>query len=110
MNRRPPSSTRTYTLFPYTTLCRSASVKFRAFCARLARHSRIFRAPVQRTWPREDSVPVRQKIQRLGRENDSVPVRVCCQCPFGVLAMKLQSIFLLGVLGDRKSTRLNSSH
>src|SRR3546814_13267206 len=42
MIRRPPRSTRTDTLFPYTTLFRSSSAQMAALHARLARAERPF--------------------------------------------------------------------
>src|SRR3546814_18433541 len=71
MNRRPPRSTRTDTLFPYTTLFRSEAGRARA----LAGQARTGRpgAPVAKAAYRA----------RLGKRPG---------------------------IGDRKSTRLNSSH
>src|SRR3546814_6221434 len=46
MIRRPPRSTRTYTLFPYTTLFRSALIRPTALVARLM----LERRPSLRRW------------------------------------------------------------
>src|SRR3546814_2147224 len=45
MIRRPPRSTRTDTLFPYTTLFRSAWTRVSTICERLAATPSISRAP-----------------------------------------------------------------
>src|SRR3546814_1284242 len=45
MRRRPPRSTRTDTLFPYTTLFRSSTKQTRTFCAGRSNASPIFSAP-----------------------------------------------------------------
>src|SRR3546814_20364977 len=93
MIRRPPRSTRTDTLFPYTTLCRSdpspqcqrradhvadLSVAVGAFY-RFARHQRGFAAAMAQ---------LHHRAQVRGETH-----------PFFTVALE-----------DRKSTRLNSSH
>src|SRR3546814_15041512 len=69
MIRRPPRSTRTDTLFPYTTLFRSpdrtAEEADRAARARLRRG--LHRAPRRRLLP----LPPRRRIALLGRQPDS---------------------------------------
>src|SRR3546814_8130743 len=54
MIRRPPRSTRTYTLFPYTTLFRAGSA-----LARLAAHERGLRALWRQSLHRLAAVPAR---------------------------------------------------
>src|SRR3546814_11958045 len=93
MIRRPPRSTRTDTLFPYTTLFRS-------------RVRRVeLDEPVQRVHRLGVVVGLVERIRRhqLGLRR---PDRV------GVLALDLveQRGGLLELALDRKSTRLNSSH
>src|SRR3546814_16170227 len=72
MIRRPPSSTRTDTLFPYTTLCRSLI---------------------------EALLPHRRAQELIGvAEHPGAHLAIC--------QLMVQS----REFGDRKSTRLNSSH
>src|SRR3546814_15574009 len=86
MIRRPPRSTRTDTLFPYTTLFRSAEVEHIARGGDEMRH-------------RRDILVVRERgVQGGGR-----------------LDQMLDDLTLVGgaklaLLEDRKSTRMNSSH
>src|SRR3546814_18293190 len=77
---RPPRSTRTDTLFPYTTLFRSDRV-------RLRRHRPVRR--LRRRRPHRPRVAGRDLLRRTGGRRR----RVRREGP-----------------GDRKSTRLNSSH
>src|SRR3546814_11944204 len=97
MIRRPPRSTRTDTLFPYTTL-------FRSFGAGvIATHQTLQFGEFADHFG--DEVGLRQ-FRRLPRER-GVAVgddAFACQ-PFGELRDALD---LVGE--DRKSTRLNSSH
>src|SRR3546814_13359071 len=79
MIRRPPRSTRTDTLFPYTTLFRSADALSR--------------------YPDPGSVELRETIAaKFGLD----PARIIC----GNGSDELLHL----AAGDRKSTRLNSSH
>src|SRR3546814_15325119 len=81
MIRRPPRSTRTDTLFPYTTLFRSARAE----------------PLVERLWQSElAALPVSTPEQRAG-----------LQARLRDLARTIQDP---DVSRDRKSTRLNSSH
>src|SRR3546814_17968328 len=101
MIRRPPRSTRTDTLFPYTTLCRSPgdAVDFS--------HLEIPQAGL-RTRPDETIHPSEIAdfayglIRVLGDDNRA----------HGAWDPKLDPDTLRAMLGhiDRKSTRLNSSH
>src|SRR3546814_14350513 len=99
MIRRPPRSTRTYTLFPYTTLFRSDYFRWLFFAA----------------GPLEQAVVSRA----LGWE---VPEGKGGRVGFGSYAMAVAAIenwleshdYICGqrftMAEDRKSTRLNSSH
>src|SRR5256885_4118551 len=80
MIRRPPRST----LFPYTTLFRSAAV------FPLQRRERVRQGPEDRGLQERGRAqgPAGLALQRVGAALRGVPLRV----------------------GDRKSTRLNSSH
>src|SRR3546814_9984096 len=123
MIRRPPKSTRTSTLFPYTTLFRS--VPFRAVGnVRIAPVDqvpiRIQRAPRQRTpiilaaqitVAPADIGLVRARFALLIRSGDHDADRVVGEAVaddpryFGV-----ERIAAVARRIDRKSTRLNSSH
>src|SRR3546814_16368678 len=96
MIRRPPRSTRTDTLFPYTTLFRSRIVVA------------ILRAPTRRCAP-------------LGAPffllRSNIPARAYAGCrPSGAPLPRIVEAILRAPTrrcapsGDRKSTRLNSSH
>src|SRR3546814_13670107 len=81
MIRRPPRSTRTDTLFPYTTLFRSKDQGFR----HVLEHNRHRRVPVLLIGAGDAAETF---IREMARDRDGA----------------------FEVLGDRKSTRLNSSH
>src|SRR3546814_2671478 len=101
MIRRPPRSTRTETLFPYTTLFRStADVQLTAChsvktwgrrCFRLSRSELIDRAG--ELLPNGPGAPGDAETQRYRNGDDYENGRNAA-----------------GHNGDRKSTRLNSSH
>src|SRR3546814_15155463 len=103
MHRPPPSSTRSYTLFPYTTLFRSlcystvsAQYNFCETAASIGRDA-IFQ-------PRGTLYQLAQK--RIGElRNALVPHG---EQAFGNPAYNFRAN--LPSLEDRKSTRLNSSH
>src|SRR3546814_18093475 len=97
MNRRPPRSTRTDTLFPYTTLFRSAGelveVRGHAHHLCLGEPAQLSVAPeVGRALSRRHEIALQPQ---LGTELD--PLRHPGEEPVGGLV-------------DRKRTRLNSSH
>src|SRR3546814_12184737 len=99
MSRRPPRSTRTDTLFPYTTLFRSrvfagGLVELADRCARLHR---------VRDQPVVDDVDLRD-MRRLGERR--VDLRLVADLPVETEV----GVDLVVHQGDRKSTRLNSSH
>src|SRR3546814_20028184 len=94
MLRRPPSSTRTDTLFPYTTLFRSQKMKDEAEDATIAptetsEFRRLFRLQEAALPPAEEAVS----------EETAEP-----EPPTIVRAITVEPG------DDRKSTRLNSSH
>src|SRR3546814_3859016 len=112
MLRRPPRSTRTDTLFPYTTRCRSVIVELkRRFSLalllqgvdRLAMSERVylaFAAPDRAAGWRRDSRAILKLCRRLG---------------LGLLRVHPDRALVEPLLDplpyqDRKSTRLNSSH
>src|SRR3546814_8328286 len=118
MIRRPPRSTRTDTLFPYTTLFRSgAAILFHERSPLLVHHSRQSVKPgasgAGRAPLRKEGRPFR--LEKTARQKElSYKVRFChvrgrskCGHPFDKLGIERR----LGLaFADRKSTRLNSSH
>src|SRR3546814_14543190 len=93
MIRRTPRSTRTDTLFPYTTLCR---------CEKLAR--RMFET-LQSEGEASYFVGCCVRDRLLGRDIQDWDVATSSP------AVKVRSLFKSSEeVGDRKSTRLNSSH
>src|SRR3546814_14564293 len=97
MIRRPPRSTRTDTLFPYTTLFRSPT-QYPAHADRAARPSGT-RAGESRFDIGALETDTMTKL-KLGDLAESKPVRLTIELPASVHSD----------LEDRKSTRLNSSH
>src|SRR3546814_16664058 len=87
MLRRPPRSTRTDTLFPYTPLFRSGSIKH------------------------DVSVPVSRVPEFIRAANAAVEALIpgCRPCPFGHIGDG-NIHYNVSQPVDRKSTRLNSSH
>src|SRR3546814_14603159 len=98
MIRRPPRSTRTYTLFPYTTLFRSPSgaVVFLFFEAVLP-HPDTYALPLDQYRTRMISLFRLQTPGRRTVERDRFD-------------FTLDDGGSIEILRDRKSTRLNSSH
>src|SRR3546814_14277868 len=94
MIRRPPRSTRTDTLFPYTTLVRSADAVESPAGRRVIR--RYANGGVLGEGRRRHLRMV-LKSSRNGRKENADRQAWVRQCGFGRR-------------GDRKSTRLNSSH
>src|SRR3546814_19742987 len=98
MIRRPPRSTRTYTLFPYTTLCRSLADAGAAVL-------------VNYRSSQEEAERVVADITQRGGKAFAVQADVAkpgdCEKLFGALEKKLGGV---DIVVDRKSTRLNSSH
>src|SRR3546814_15830093 len=108
MIRRPPRSTRTDTLFPYTTLFRSNVVASAAIGAREGTTPQSTRLTAGReSWDRRALDPSRhlaftsnEQVTYMASETDSPDILLRC------------ALDLFGRHGfeDRKSTRLNSSH
>src|SRR3546814_2566791 len=106
MIRRPPRSTRTDTLFPYTTLFRSGKVKRPArpvmgkegaeTCARRPRERRVARHRAARRLGAEEQRERDDQAGQAGDEEGDLPA-------LDRDAGERQRV-------DRKSTRLNSSH
>src|SRR3546814_17039411 len=99
MIRLPPRSTRTYTLFPYTTLFRSAVVR-REGVEHLAQQHGVFTLHADAYIVSADPVG-----EQRGRVQPQI-VRPVCD------VFEIGGIHGLGLSmkRDRKSTRLNSSH
>src|SRR3546814_5811083 len=109
MLRRPPRSTRTDTLFPYTTLFRSIAV------ARTQSFADQIRVAAVRAI--QDAVDLAKAVQPVGRRivsrfgaeiTDKIEIarRCCADHPRATPACELRR----DAAEDRKSTRLNSSH
>src|SRR3546814_12315414 len=100
MIRRPPRSTRTDTLFPYTTLFRSQSATRRCSVdSAVGLYCRIH--------------VIRQADMALGCLNDDdwrAPRRLPCVRSGTSVAREAGGYAPEGLASDRKSTRLNSSH
>src|SRR3546814_19639701 len=94
MIRRPPRSTRTDTLFPYTTL-------FRSFGARVQRQADAVEGKRQRRVATGEKQQVHQ-LRRLEALAQLYPRRVA--------DARLRVQLVDCAQEDRKSTRLNSSH
>src|SRR3546814_15252387 len=100
MRRRPPRSTRTYTLFPYTTLFRSAIQDD------IARN--IADALQVALGPRE-----RRELQNVATADArAYDFYLCGRQYFYAMTRRdfLHAIQMYEQAIDRKSTRLNSSH
>src|SRR3546814_15103607 len=97
MIRRPPRSTRTDTLFPYTTLFRSVGIDFR--------HGRAeIETAVEALWPLAADQDAGAAVGGVGDETHHMPIVIAVgqRADFGIRSAR--------VAEDRKSTRLNSSH
>src|SRR3546814_14022652 len=111
MIRRPPRSTRTDTLFPYTTLFRSGGLRMTrpvTHIIRLLKWGRILaRHGALRGIETAPQTPPGVKrlcrIARLGTIQPKTPDYAAAFQAIGPAAVKLGQT-------DRKSTRLNSSH
>src|SRR3546814_14292886 len=113
MIRRPPRSTRTDTLFPYTTLFRSDSYADAA----ISGSSMILRPAVQKLLADAQAgkfdIVVAEALDRVSRDQADVATFYkhlqFARVPLVTLAEGEISELHVG-LKDRKSTRLNSSH
>src|SRR3546814_10856281 len=100
MIRQPPISTRTDTLFPYTTLFRSAEKSGQFLPTDPRRRSQ---AQQWLMWQMASFGPMQGQAHhfiRYAPEGQTYPVD----------RYRGETLRLLHVLEDRKSTRLNSSH
>src|SRR3546814_13780030 len=98
MERQKPGSTRTDTLFPYTTLCRSEGGTGREPGAPTW-IGRMIWAPAEVAGPEaKDAAAARVRLVPTGEATARFAAMVAAQRPEAVAE------------GDRKSTRLNSSH
>src|SRR3546814_21185779 len=101
MIRRPPRSTRTDTLFPYTTLFRSVA----RGCAMIALSGLLEKGIVAPDWA-EALSPVDEQIERMGVFLREEIAAGRGYLPHGESVLRA----FQRPLTDRKSTRLNSSH
>src|SRR3546814_7372881 len=106
MIRRPPISTRTYTLFPYTTLFRSVyrGVPL-AFDMNLGRLVDDGATATSLSLELPRAAASASFVGAVSRHQDLQTLRGRLQAEGGDLAQVLAALSL-----DRKSTRLNSSH
>src|SRR3546814_3830030 len=102
MIRRPPRSTRTDTLFPYTTLFLSLHQPAREAFQVLVLHGILGRHDEAELVP----IAVGAFEERLAVGAIAVCVVEFARQPFACDAVALD----VAQMGDRKSTRLNSSH
>src|SRR3546814_15054194 len=103
MIRRPPRSTRTDTLFPYTTLFRS-----RAHPVRVATAAAVVGNPFAGRYE-QNLIWFQERMRAVGRRLSCMLLEVIDRDAveaFGKGAIVGED----GELEDRKSTRLNSSH
>src|SRR3546814_7982099 len=100
MIRRPPRSTRTDTLFPYTTLWREPDRARRAHpaCAPTTAAKEPQYHYQRRRYPSVQHLPVKLFLH----------LAACCKPSMKRAAVRLVEDTMLPL--DRKSTRLNSSH
>src|SRR3546814_13510544 len=98
MSRRPPRSTRTYTLFPYTTLFRSERGTVREDSNLLAPLLGLLDGKAATDW-----LPVAGRWS-IGRDTTVTLQSVLAN------AGDARAVVLTVLSADRKSTRLNSSH
>src|SRR3546814_6483074 len=112
MIRRPPRSTRTDTLFPYTTLFRSGDI--RALAGTAGGAAALFELPgddaMKNIGARLDAEHLVVELDvaglRLGVEGLNLNLHVQPSWP----ELLVSSPACCSVAADRKSTRLNSSH
>src|SRR3546814_12697131 len=98
MRRRPPRSTRTYTLFPYTT-------RFRSELESAALPLQI--AQAKQLWPAAAILVIADHgNEALMQAAVAAGTQALLRSSTGIATMQR----VLFLLKDRKSTRLNSSH
>src|SRR3546814_5156688 len=112
MIRRPPRSTRTDTLFPYTTLCRSKPEAAALLRKELARKA-YKPEPIALGTNTDPYQPVERRLQIT---RGILEVLKETRHPFTIVTksnLVLRDLDILAPMArekDRKSTRLNSSH
>src|SRR3546814_9851493 len=116
MIRRPPRSTRTDTLLPYTTLFRSRIGRTRVWGKPMASRMLKF-VKLERAMPDKRSAELRRQdfgeiYDEFDPEAAAQQASRCSQCgvPFCQVHCPLHNNIPDWLLLDRKSTRLNSSH
>src|SRR3546814_8709923 len=108
MIRRPPRSTRTDTLFPYTTLFRSDAKRFRRrkrSMSRTPKHAVILCHPKRDSFNGAVADAYCAAVRDIGHE---VCLRDLYRIGFDPVLKDIERPGDPGL--DRKSTRLNSSH
>src|SRR3546814_4909208 len=123
MIRRPPRSTRTDTLFPYTTLFRSEALLAREWpMGEIAPYIRLVEAiegeMEEAATYRLSETQVKaildlrlHRLTALGRDDIGNELKVLATEIEELLSILADRVKLYGVMReDRKSTRLNSSH
>src|SRR3546814_5922526 len=110
MIRRPPRSTRTDTLFPYTTLFRSTSLPLH--CAEFHASGRIAAqiAEGQGNLVADKKIDCKARIGRSYLLHPRMHVRAAIEMGLHTAARRTGLQHLVDQQLDRKSTRLNSSH
>src|SRR3546814_3822035 len=110
MIRRPPRSTRTDTLFPYTTLFRSRFVLIDQVCRFRLADGDFLR--LHRLWYFTKQVDDEQSVTqiRLLHPDKISQFKASLKSTIGNAHMQEIGAVLLTLLVDRKSTRLNSSN
>src|SRR3546814_17667748 len=114
MIRRPPRSTRTYTLFPYTTLFRSLllDLRYALFITLQRRLDRLeqglqLRLALFARLAEPLVCPLEKILLRaFERPSSELPEFGFQRLP---LLLQLSDLLLMRLFSDRKSTRLNSS-
>src|SRR3546814_2898174 len=104
MIRRPPRSTLTYTLFPYTTLFRSRGERARHH---LAQRSHVPRIKAGSSFIRRD---VEKSLLQYGAAIDAVVDPEQCASRDRFIGQDGPGDDSASTEADRKGTRLNSSH
>src|SRR3546814_11036976 len=118
MTRRPPGSTRTDTLFPYTTRFRSPRAAQAATCRRMVAALAPGGVAVIFDNEADSRFGRRMALRKLVTRYSGLPLvpRYYCNAAYPPLAriqkQIAESAMMVSeiVIRDRKSTRLNSSH
>src|SRR3546814_16900602 len=112
MKRRPPTSTLTDTLFPYTTLFRSPRIDARdrqtGHIERVQRRLLITSCGLQQDLPRIEGLQPRGQLCKARRVVGEALHRLMTVDRH--IQERLAHIHTCAAAADRKSTRLNSSH